>query len=121
MLDRSLAEEVLVAALSRGGAFAELFVEERTSVSIRLDDGKVEELTSGLDRGAAVRVGHGTSYGYAYSNRLDRNALLEAAGAAAASGRAGDPGRPVDLRAPDPPVTHPAERAASSVPAAGKV
>ena len=74
MLDRELADEVLRAARRRGGSFAELFVEERSSTSVRLDDGKVEELTTGLDRGAGVRVAHGTSYGYAYSNRLDREA-----------------------------------------------
>ena len=40
----------------RGGSFSELFVEERTSTSIRLDDGKVEELTSGLGpRGGRAR------------------------------------------------------------------
>ena len=59
MLDRALVEEVLVAARRRGGSFAELFVEERSNTSVRLDDGKVEELTTGLDRGAGVRVGAG--------------------------------------------------------------
>jgi len=78
MLDRDLVIDVLRAARARGGAFAEVFVEERTSVAIRLDDGKVEELTTGLDRGAGVRVGRGTSFGYAFSNRLDREALLRA-------------------------------------------
>jgi len=121
MLDRELAEEVLRAARARGGSFAELFVEERSSVSIRLDDGKIEELTSGLDRGAGVRVGHGTSYGYAFSNRLDRDALLEAAAAAAASVREEGPGDLVDLRELDPPVAHLAERPAGSVPPADKV
>lgn len=121
MLDRSLVEEVLVAASARGGSFAELFVEERSSVSIRLDDGRVEELTTGLDRGAAVRVGRDGSYGYAFSNRLDRDALLEAAAAAAATVRQGSPGDVVDLRAPEPPVVHRAERAAGTLPAADKV
>ena len=121
MLDRSLAEEVLRAARRRGGAFAELFVEERSSVSIRLDDGKVEELTTGLDRGAGVRVGHGTSFGYAFSNRLNREALLEAAEAAAASLTQGEAGNVVDLRALEPPVLHAAERDPSAVPAVGKI
>ncbi|MGH2528246.1 MAG: TldD/PmbA family protein [Actinomycetota bacterium] len=121
MLSRELAEDVLRAARARGGSFAELFVEERSSVSIRLDDGKIEELTSGLDRGAGVRVGHGTSYGYAFSNRLDRDALLEVAAAAAASVREEGPGDLVALRVLDPPVAHLAERPAGSVPAADKV
>ncbi|HEX5950285.1 MAG TPA: TldD/PmbA family protein [Actinomycetota bacterium] len=120
MLDRDLALDVLRAARARGGSFAELFVEERASVSIRLDDGKVEELTTGLDRGAGVRVGRGTSFGYAFSNRLDREALLEAAAAAAASVD-DQPGGVVDLRESKPPIVHLAERAASEVPAADKV
>jgi len=120
MLDRALADEILRVARSHGGAFAELFVEERTSVTIRLDDGKIEELTTGLDRGAGVRVGRGTSFGYAFSNRLDRGALLEAAEAAAASLR-DVPGEVVDLREVSPSVVHVAERPAEDTPAADKV
>jgi TldD protein len=121
MLDRELAEEVLRAARLRGGSFAELFVEERVSVSIQLDDGKIEELTTGLDRGAGVRVARGTSYGYAFSNRLDRDALLEAASAAAAALPEDGPGSVVDLRTLEPPVVHRAARAASTIPPADKV
>ena len=122
MLDRELAGQVLRAARARGGSFAELFVEERSSLTIRLDDGKIEELTSGLDRGAGVRVGHGTSFGYAFSNRLDRDALLEAASAAAAAVAEGAAaGQVVDLRTQDPPVVHRAERPAEAMPAAEKV
>jgi len=116
VLDRDLAAEVLRAARARGGSFAELYVEERLGTSVRLDDGKVEEVTTGLDRGAGVRVGHGTSFGYAYSNRLDRDALLHAAEAAAVSVGNGGPGEVVDLRTLEPPVTHPALRDASEVP-----
>ncbi len=121
MLDRDFVEEVLRAARAHGGAFAELFVEERASNSIRLDDGKIEEITTGLDRGAGVRVGRGTSFGYAFSNRLDREALMEAADAAAASLKHGEPGGVVDLRVLEPAVVHRAERPASAVPAADKV
>src|SRR5215212_8203082 len=106
MLDRALVEEVLLAARRRGGSFAELFVEERSNTSVRLDDGKVEDLTTGLDRGAGVRVARGTSYGYAFSNRLDRDALLQAAEAAAAAVTGDTPGDVVDLRQQQPPVVH---------------
>ena len=121
MLDRQLAEDVLRAARRNGGSFAELFVEERSSTSIRLDDGKVEELTTGLDRGAGVRVALGTSYGYAYSNRLDRDALLEAAAAASAALRSGEGGDVVDLTEMTGPGTNRVERPAAAVPAADKV
>lgn len=121
MLDPSLVQEVLLAARRRGGSFAEVFVEEKTSTSIRLDDGKVEELTTGLDRGAGVRVCLGTSYGYAYSNRLDREALLAAAEAASAALREGERGGVVDLRGGPASVVNAVERPADSVPAAEKV
>ena len=115
MLDGSLIEEVLRAALARGGSFAEVFAEERESSAIHLDDGKIEELTSGLDRGAGVRVVHGEASAYAYSNRLDRDALLEAAQAASASVRYGAAAAVVDLRRLDAEVMHRAERPAVDV------
>jgi TldD protein len=121
MLDRSLVEEILRAARRRGGSFAEVFVEETSNTSIRLDDGKVEELTTGVDRGAGVRVAQGTSYGYAYSNRLDREALLQAAEAASAALREGSGGDVVDLRTLTGPTTNRVERPAGEVPAADKV
>ena len=121
MLDRDLVAEVLVAARRKGGDFAEVFVEERSSTSVRLDDGRVEELTTGLDRGAGVRVCRGTTYGYAYSNRLDRDSLLEAAAAASAALAGGEPGAVVDLTERTGPGTNRAERAAAQVDAATKV
>jgi TldD protein len=121
VLDRDLAADVLRAARARGGAFAELYVEERVGLSVRLDDGTVEEVTRGLDRGAGVRVVHGSSFGYAYSNRLDRDALLEAAAAASAAVTEDGPGDVVDLRTLEPPVVHEALRDAAQTSAADKV
>ena len=98
MLDRELVDEVLRAARRRGGSFAELFVEE-PSTSIRLDDGKVEELTTGLDRGAGVRVGHGDVVRLRVLEPAGPRALLDAAEAASAALRDGEAGGVVDLRA----------------------
>ncbi len=121
MVERDLAEEVLRVARRRGGSFAELFVEDTSTTSIRLDDGKVEELTTGHDRGAGVRVCRGTSYGYAYSNRLDRMALLDAAEAASAALADGEPASVLDLteRRRDP--VNRVERPAALVAAGDKV
>src|SRR5512144_1695906 len=121
MLDRDLVADVLRAARRWGGDLAELFVEERASTAVRLDDGKVEELTTGSDRGAGVRVVRGTSYGYAYSNRLDRDSLLEAAAAASAALRDDAPGSVVDLTTREGAGRNRAERPAAEVAAATKV
>ncbi|MEZ5135110.1 MAG: TldD/PmbA family protein [Acidimicrobiales bacterium] len=53
LIDVSVVEATLDAALRTGGEFAEVFVEDKRASSAYLDDGKVEELTSGRDRGRA--------------------------------------------------------------------
>jgi TldD protein len=39
-----------------GGEFAEVFAEDRRATAAGLDDGRVEQLQSGRDRGAGIRV-----------------------------------------------------------------
>src|SRR6266581_5790600 len=103
MLDPDLVRQVLRAALSTGGRFAEIFAEERTTTSIRLDDARIEEVTAGSDRGAGIRVFHGESQSYAFSNRLDPEALRHAAIAAASAVRDGSSDAAVlDLRHGEP-------------------
>lgn len=121
MLEETLVRDVLTAALRTGARFAEVFAEERRSTSARLDDGRVEDLASGLDRGAGIRVISGETTSYAYSNRLDEEALFqtaETAAAAAREGRAGDVG---GFRRLEPAVRHPAEEPAAGVDAERKV
>src|SRR2546422_3501343 len=85
MIDEAVLRDVLSAGLATGGEFAELYAESRGSTSVRLEDRKVEEVTTGRDRGAGIRVVRGASTAYAYTNRLDREALLDAAKVAAAA------------------------------------
>jgi TldD protein len=59
MIDDAVVQRVLGVALRNGGDFAEVFVEGRRSSSAYFDDGKVEELSSGRDRGAGIRVVRG--------------------------------------------------------------
>ena len=85
MLEDAVVRKVLGAALATGGEWAEVYAEDRLSHNIRLEDRRVEELVTGRDRGAGVRVVKGTASAYAYTNRLDTDALLEAARVAAAA------------------------------------
>lgn len=92
VVDQEVVQRVLRDALRRGGDFAEVFVEDRRSSSARLDDGRVEELTSGRDRGAGIRVVVGDTTGFAHTADLSEaglRAAAEAAGAAARSGGGG--------------------------------
>ncbi len=93
MLDEAVIQRVLGSALRSGGEFAEIFVEDKRSSSARLDDGKVEELSSGRDRGAGIRVVVGETTGFAHTADLTEaglRAAAQAAGAAARGGRGGE-------------------------------
>ncbi|MGE3835463.1 MAG: TldD/PmbA family protein [Acidimicrobiia bacterium] len=97
MIDSDVLERVLGRALQGGGDFAEVFAEDRRSSSARLEDGRIEELTSGADRGAGVRVVVGEATGYAHTADLSESSLLAAAEVAAAAARGGGGIREVAL------------------------
>jgi TldD protein len=82
-------ERTLTSALRHGGDFAEVFAEDRAGSTARWDDGKVEELVTGRDRGAGVRVVRGDTTGFAHTADLSETGLAAAAEAAAAAARAG--------------------------------
>jgi TldD protein len=95
MVDQDVIERVLGAALRSGGEFAELYVEDRRSSSAHLDDGKVDQVSSGRDRGAGVRVVVGETTGYAHTADLTELGLLTAAETAAAVASRGGAGATV--------------------------
>jgi TldD protein len=92
VLDESVIQRTLTAALRTGGDFAEVFVEDKRSSSAMLDDGRVEELSSGRDRGAGIRVVVGETTGFAHTADLSDDGLRTAAEAAAAAARTGGGG-----------------------------
>ncbi|MDQ3293230.1 MAG: TldD/PmbA family protein [Actinomycetota bacterium] len=98
MLDEGVIKRTLSAALRTGGDFAEVFAEDKRATSARLDDGRVEELSSGRDRGVGIRVVSGETTGYAHTADMSEDGLRTAAEAAAAAARGGGGGeRIVDL------------------------
>ena len=92
MIEQLVLEEVLGVAMRTGGEFAEVFAEDRRNASAVLDDGRVEELTSGRDRGAGIRVVVGDTTGFAHTADLTEAGLIAAAEAAAAAARGGGGG-----------------------------
>ena len=82
----------LAVAMRTGADFAEIFAEDRRSASAILDDGRVEEVVSGRDRGAGIRVVAGDTTGFAHTADLSAAGLAAAADAAAAAARRGGGG-----------------------------
>ena len=56
MLDKNIVNDVLMAALSHGGDFAEVFAEDRFDSSIGMIEGKVERSSAGRTAGVGIRI-----------------------------------------------------------------
>ena len=92
LIEPTVLQHVLEAALARGGDAAEVFAEDRQTTGAALDDRRVEELSSGRERGAGIRVIVGETTGFAHTADLSEAGLLAAAAAAAAVARGGGGG-----------------------------
>ena len=92
LVDPDVISRVLAKGRSTGADFAEIFVEDKRSTSAGLDDNKVEQVNSGRDRGAGIRVIAGETTGFAHTSDLSERGLLAAAEAAAQAARQGDGG-----------------------------
>jgi len=83
MIDPDLASETAKQALSSGGVYADVLVQRRAVTQIRFEDGKVDDISTGLDYGAGVRVIRGDLAAYAHTDIVDRDHLMRAAQTAA--------------------------------------
>ncbi len=94
MIEAPVLERVLAESLRHGGQFAEVFAEDRSTSSVVLDDRRLEDLTSGRERGAGIRVVVGETTGFAHTADLSEAGLLAAAAAAAEVARRSGASRP---------------------------
>ncbi len=76
-------QKVVAAAMSKGGDYADLFFEHKISNSLGLEDGKVNRAYSNIDFGVGIRVLKGDQTGFAYSENITLDDLLNAAKLAA--------------------------------------
>lgn len=88
-IDTTRASRVLSEALSRGGDFADLYFERRSTQSLALDDGRLEHVERSIVAGVGIRVLKGDATGLAYTEDLTPEGLKKAA-QMAASIAAGD-------------------------------
>lgn len=83
MINQILAQEALNIALSTGGDFAEIFLEDRRDNILVLQNNRLEIVNSGRTHGAGIRVYAGLNAVYTYTNDTDREGLLRCAKKAA--------------------------------------
>ncbi|QTD40838.1 TldD/PmbA family protein [Sporosarcina sp. Te-1] len=83
MIQKSVAENVIQAALETGGDFAELFIEDKRNSTISMIGGVVERALAGRDYGVGIRILKGEYSVYAFTSDDSEENLLQVARSAA--------------------------------------
>ena len=99
-MDPLVLDSTIKAALAHGGEFADVYVENRISRSIVMEESRFKSAEFGVSQGAGVRVISGDKTGYAYTEELTEEALLRAAEIASYIARGGRSHEPVSIGAP---------------------
>ncbi|MGI6183877.1 MAG: TldD/PmbA family protein [Candidatus Fimadaptatus sp.] len=107
MLSRATAEAVLAEALSTGGDFAEIFMEDTLSGNISMIDGNVDSALNSRDHGAGIRIYHGLNAVYVHTNDTTLEGLMSCARKAAAAVGVERLSRQVQLTRSIPTNLHP--------------
>lgn len=95
--DRDMISRVLKKALEKGGDFSEVYIENRVSKQIVMEESKFRSGLYGISQGAGVRVISGNRTGYAYTDVVDEERLMRAAEVAAYVASGGSAGTVVSL------------------------
>ncbi len=76
-------QKVIAVAMSKGGDYADLFFEHKATNGLSLEDGKVNRAYSNVDFGVGIRVLKGDQTGFAYTENITLDDMLNAAKLAA--------------------------------------
>lgn len=107
MIDIDLARKIAELALGTGGAYADLFCQRRLVTQVKFEDGQIDDVTTGLDLGAGVRVIRGDLAAYAHTDFIDEEHLRRAALTAADALRYASEGKPLEVVTPAAAGKHP--------------
>ncbi len=88
---RELIEGVLAAASKQGADFADIRITESAGTSIVVQDGRADKISAGDSAGAGIRVLVDGAWGFAPTNRVDRQELLSCLDDAISMARAASP------------------------------
>jgi len=78
-LDPEMYNRTIRKALEKGGEFADVYVENRISRNIIMEESKFKSAVFGISQGAGVRVISGDKTGFAYSDDISEENLIKAA------------------------------------------
>src|SRR3954470_20977514 len=97
-IDAATAERLLAVALGSGGDYAHLYFGHRSGADFSFEEGRVRTVGRGVTLGLGVRVLRGDATGYAYTEELSEERMLEAARTAAQIASSGAAPGPISIK-----------------------
>jgi TldD protein len=79
LIENKVVKKILNILLGNGADFSEVFVQKKSFNSLRLEDSKIENSTSGYELGCGLRLLAGESTFYAYVDSLKEEKIINAA------------------------------------------
>ena len=102
-MDKEMLSRIISKALEKGGDFADVYLENRISRQIVMEESQFKSGLYGISQGAGVRVISGNKTGYAYTDEITEEKLLRAAEVASYVARNGNQVKPVNIAATNYP------------------
>ena len=102
-MDKVTLDKVINRALGKGADFADVYLENRISRQIVMEESKFRSGLYGISQGAGVRVISGNKTGYAYTDEITEEKLNHAAEVASYVARGGTSVTPVSVSAASRP------------------
>ena len=96
-MGKELLSKIISKALEKGGDFADVYLENRISRQIVMEESKFRSGLYGISQGAGVRVISGNKTGYAYTDEITEEKLLRAAEVASYVARKANTINPVNI------------------------
>lgn len=96
-MDKEKIARVIARALAKGGDFADVYLENRVSRQIVMEESKFKSGLYGISQGAGVRVISGNRTGYAYTDEITEEKLLRAAEVASYVAKTGNTTAAINL------------------------
>ncbi len=96
-MDKACLDRVIARALKQGGEFADVYLENRVSRQIVMEESAFKSGLYGISQGAGVRVISGDKTGYAYTEEITEENLMRAAEVASFVARNGQRVAPVPI------------------------
>ncbi|MCK4556071.1 MAG: hypothetical protein KAU47_01040, partial [Candidatus Aminicenantes bacterium] len=97
-LDPQVLSKVIAKALEKGGEFADVYVENRISRRILMEESKFKSAVFGISQGAGVRVISGDKTGFAYTDEITDEKMMRAAEIASFIAQGGKSTGPVNVK-----------------------